>query len=80
MRNQFYPGEHAENAVQIHKVVTGTMALIFSFLIVVLVLYVSWKCFPASLRQLRQCFVTQRRKQSKSQNQLRNMQGSKRGT
>ena len=32
------PGEHAENAVQIHKVVTGTMALIFSFLIVVLVL------------------------------------------
>uniref|UniRef100_A0A8B9WWF1 Leucine rich repeat transmembrane neuronal 1 n=1 Tax=Bos mutus grunniens TaxID=30521 RepID=A0A8B9WWF1_BOSMU len=61
------PGEHAENAVQIHKVVTGTMALIFSFLIVVLVLYVSWKCFPASLRQLRQCFVTQRRKQKQKQ-------------
>ncbi|KAB0393047.1 hypothetical protein E2I00_013745 [Balaenoptera physalus] len=60
-------GEHAENAVQIHKVVTGTMALIFSFLIVVLVLYVSWKCFPASLRQLRQCFVTQRRKQKQKQ-------------
>ncbi|XP_001364560.2 leucine-rich repeat transmembrane neuronal protein 1 [Monodelphis domestica] len=61
------PVEHAENAVQIHKVVTGTMALIFSFLIVVLVLYVSWKCFPASLRQLRQCFVTQRRKQKQKQ-------------
>uniref|UniRef100_A0A8B9T0Z1 LRRNT domain-containing protein n=1 Tax=Anas platyrhynchos TaxID=8839 RepID=A0A8B9T0Z1_ANAPL len=61
------PGENAENAVQIHKVVTGTMALIFSFLIVVLVLYVSWKCFPASIRQLRQCFVTQRRKQKQKQ-------------
>ncbi|NWI14369.1 LRRT1 protein, partial [Crypturellus soui] len=61
------PGEPAENAVQIHKVVTGTMALIFSFLIVVLVLYVSWKCFPASLRHLRQCFVTQRRKQKQKQ-------------
>ncbi|OCT96616.1 leucine-rich repeat transmembrane neuronal protein 1 [Xenopus laevis] len=59
--------EHHENTVQIHKVVTGTMALIFSFLIVVLMLYVSWKCFPASLRQLRQCFVTQRRKQKQKQ-------------
>ncbi|KAL8206586.1 UNVERIFIED_CONTAM: Leucine-rich repeat transmembrane neuronal protein 1 [Gekko kuhli] len=59
--------DNGENAVQIHKVVTGTMALIFSFLIVVLVLYVSWKCFPASLRQLRQCFVTQRRKQKQKQ-------------
>nr|XP_033808629.1 leucine-rich repeat transmembrane neuronal protein 1 [Geotrypetes seraphini] len=61
------PREQPENTVQIHKVVTGTMALIFSFLIVVLVLYVSWKCFPASLRQLRQCFVTQRRKQKQKQ-------------
>ncbi|KAM4808441.1 leucine-rich repeat transmembrane neuronal protein 1-like [Rhinophrynus dorsalis] len=59
--------EHPESTVQIHKVVTGTMALIFSFLIVVLMLYVSWKCFPASLRQLRQCFVTQRRKQKQKQ-------------
>ncbi|XP_053314106.1 leucine-rich repeat transmembrane neuronal protein 1-like [Spea bombifrons] len=59
--------EYPENTVQIHKVVTGTMALIFSFLIVVLMLYVSWKCFPASLRQLRQCFVTQRRKQKQKQ-------------
>ncbi|XP_070612633.1 leucine-rich repeat transmembrane neuronal protein 1 [Erythrolamprus reginae] len=61
------PNEKTENAVQIHKVVTGTMALIFSFLIVVLILYVSWKCFPVSLRQLRQCFVTQRRKQKQKQ-------------
>ncbi|XP_006014691.2 leucine-rich repeat transmembrane neuronal protein 1 [Latimeria chalumnae] len=61
------PNEHHENTGHIHKVVTGTMALIFSFLIVVLVLYVSWKCFPASLRQLRQCFVTQRRKQKQKQ-------------
>ncbi|KAM9331398.1 leucine-rich repeat transmembrane neuronal protein 1 [Gastrophryne carolinensis] len=61
------PSELADNTVQIHKVVTGTMALIFSFLIVVLMLYVSWKCFPASLRQLRQCFVTQRRKQKQKQ-------------
>ncbi|XP_026574730.1 leucine-rich repeat transmembrane neuronal protein 1 [Pseudonaja textilis] len=61
------PNGKTENAVQIHKVVTGTMALIFSFLIVVLILYVSWKCFPVSLRQLRQCFVTQRRKQKQKQ-------------
>ncbi|KAJ8416585.1 hypothetical protein AAFF_G00358730 [Aldrovandia affinis] len=52
-----------ESTMQIHKVVTGTMALIFSFLIVVLMLYVSWKCFPAGVRQMRQCFTSQRRKQ-----------------
>ncbi|GAA6092966.1 leucine-rich repeat transmembrane neuronal protein 1 [Tachysurus ichikawai] len=56
-----------ESTMQIHKVVTGTMALIFSFLIVVLMLYVSWKCFPAGLRQMRQCFSNQRRKQKQKQ-------------
>ncbi|XP_038649164.1 leucine-rich repeat transmembrane neuronal protein 1 [Scyliorhinus canicula] len=56
-----------DNTIQVHKVITGTMALLFSFLIVVLVLYVSWKCFPAGLRHLRQCFVTQRRKQKQQQ-------------
>ncbi|XP_007909450.1 leucine-rich repeat transmembrane neuronal protein 1 [Callorhinchus milii] len=59
--------EPRENTIQVHKVITGTMALLFSFLIVVLVLYVSWKCFPAGLRHLRQCFVTQRRKQKQQQ-------------
>uniref|UniRef100_A0AAY4C284 Leucine rich repeat transmembrane neuronal 1 n=1 Tax=Denticeps clupeoides TaxID=299321 RepID=A0AAY4C284_9TELE len=56
-----------ESTMQIQKVVTGTMALIFSFLIVVLMLYVSWKCFPAGVRQLRQCFTSQRRKQKQKQ-------------
>eukprot|EP00064_Thunnus_orientalis_P000891 superscaffoldBa00000052_g892 len=56
-----------ESTMQIHKVVTGTMALIFSFLIVVLMLYVAWKCFPAGIRQLRQCFSSQRRKQKQKQ-------------
>uniref|UniRef100_A0AAV2LLV3 Uncharacterized protein n=1 Tax=Knipowitschia caucasica TaxID=637954 RepID=A0AAV2LLV3_KNICA len=54
-----------ESTMQIHKVVTGTMALIFSFLIIVLMLYVAWKCFPAGIRQLRQCFSSQRRKKQK---------------
>ncbi|KAJ1078331.1 hypothetical protein K5549_016902 [Capra hircus] len=66
-RPSLLPWLSPANTQRIHKVVTGTMALIFSFLIVVLVLYVSWKCFPASLRQLRQCFVTQRRKQKQKQ-------------
>ncbi|KAG7253228.1 hypothetical protein CRUP_004753 [Coryphaenoides rupestris] len=56
-----------ESTMQIHKVVTGTMALIFSFLIVVLMLYVAWKCFPAGIRQLRLCFTSQRRKQKQKQ-------------
>ncbi|KPP78730.1 leucine-rich repeat transmembrane neuronal protein 1-like [Scleropages formosus] len=56
-----------ESTMQIHKVVTGTMALIFSFLIVMLMLYVSWKCFPAGVRQMRQCFSSQRRKQKQKQ-------------
>ncbi|KAL1023502.1 hypothetical protein UPYG_G00041610 [Umbra pygmaea] len=56
-----------ESTMQIHKVVTGTMALIFSFLIVVLMLYVAWKCFPAGVRQVRQCFSSQRRKQKQKQ-------------
>ncbi|XP_041073564.1 leucine-rich repeat transmembrane neuronal protein 1-like [Polyodon spathula] len=59
--------ENLENTMHIHKVVTGTMALIFSFLIIVLMLYVSWKCFPASLRHFRQCLTTQRRKQKQKQ-------------
>ncbi|KAG7461790.1 hypothetical protein MATL_G00194840 [Megalops atlanticus] len=61
------PGEDHESTMQIHKVVTGTMALIFSFLIVVLMLYVSWKCFPAGVRQMRQCLSSQRRKQKQKQ-------------
>ncbi|XP_023655104.1 leucine-rich repeat transmembrane neuronal protein 1 [Paramormyrops kingsleyae] len=56
-----------DSTMQIHKVVTGTMALIFSFLIVVLMLYVSWKCFPAGVRQLRQCLGGQRRQQKQKQ-------------
>nr|XP_029543241.1 leucine-rich repeat transmembrane neuronal protein 1-like [Oncorhynchus nerka] len=56
-----------ESTMQIHKVVTGTMALIFSFLIVVLMLYVTWKCFPAGVRQVRQCFSSHRRKQKQKQ-------------
>ncbi|KAJ8382978.1 hypothetical protein SKAU_G00037560 [Synaphobranchus kaupii] len=58
--------EH-DSTMQIHKVVTGTMALIFSFLILVLMLYVSWKCFPAGLRQMRQCLGRQSRKQKQKQ-------------
>ncbi|XP_062376912.1 leucine-rich repeat transmembrane neuronal protein 1 [Sardina pilchardus] len=61
------PAEDLDSTMQIQKVVTGTMALIFSFLIVVLMLYVSWKCFPAGVRQLRQCFTSQRRKQKQKQ-------------
>ncbi|XP_035273837.1 leucine-rich repeat transmembrane neuronal protein 1 [Anguilla rostrata] len=61
------PNDDLESTMQIHKVVTGTMALIFSFLIVVLMLYVSWKCFPAGVRQLRQCLSSQRRKQKQKQ-------------
>ncbi|KAL4618214.1 leucine-rich repeat transmembrane neuronal protein 1-like [Arapaima gigas] len=60
-------GDDQESTMQIHKVVTGTMALIFSFLIVVLTLYVSWKCFPAGVRQVRQCLSSQRRKQKQKQ-------------
>uniref|UniRef100_A0A3Q3W008 Uncharacterized protein n=1 Tax=Mola mola TaxID=94237 RepID=A0A3Q3W008_MOLML len=56
-----------ESTMQIHKVVTGTMALIFSFLIIVLILYVAWKCFPTGIRHLRQCFSSQRRKQKQKQ-------------
>ncbi|XP_061108282.1 leucine-rich repeat transmembrane neuronal protein 1-like [Conger conger] len=56
-----------DSTMQIHKVVTGTMALIFSFLILVLMLYVSWKCFPAGVRQLRQCLGRQNRKQKQKQ-------------
>ncbi|XP_035282534.1 leucine-rich repeat transmembrane neuronal protein 1-like [Anguilla anguilla] len=60
-------GADLDGTMQIHKVVTGTMALIFSFLILVLMLYVSWKCFPAGLRQLRQCLGRQNRKQKQKQ-------------
>ncbi|CAF93834.1 unnamed protein product, partial [Tetraodon nigroviridis] len=57
-----------DRTLQIQKVVTGTMALIFSFLIIVLMLYVAWKCFPAGIRHLRQCFSSQHRKQKQKQN------------
>lgn len=56
-----------DSALRIQKVVTGTMALIFSFLIIVLMLYVAWKCFPAGIRHLRLCFSSQCRKQKQKQ-------------
>ncbi|XP_032808092.1 leucine-rich repeat transmembrane neuronal protein 4-like [Petromyzon marinus] len=41
-------------AVSLHKVIAGCVALILSVLVILLVIYISWRRYPASMRQLQQ--------------------------
>uniref|UniRef100_UPI00398F7F84 leucine-rich repeat transmembrane neuronal protein 3-like n=1 Tax=Pristiophorus japonicus TaxID=55135 RepID=UPI00398F7F84 len=58
--------------VSFHKIVAGSVALFLSLLVILLVIYVSWKRYPASIKQLQQRSLGRRRRKRKRQS-LRQM-------
>ncbi|KAK1154265.1 leucine-rich repeat transmembrane neuronal protein 4-like isoform X1 [Acipenser oxyrinchus oxyrinchus] len=52
--------------VSFHKIIAGSVALFLSVAMILLVIYVSWKRYPSSLKQLQQrSLVRKRRKQTR---------------
>ncbi|XP_029439923.1 leucine-rich repeat transmembrane neuronal protein 2 [Rhinatrema bivittatum] len=58
-----------DNAIFTQQVITGTMALLFSFFFIIFIVFISRKCCPPTLRRIRQCSVIQNR-QLRSKTQL----------
>ncbi|XP_043925501.1 leucine-rich repeat transmembrane neuronal protein 2 [Protopterus annectens] len=52
-----------DNTILTQKVVMGTMALLFSFSLIIFVVYISRKCCPPTLRKIRQCSAIQNHRQ-----------------
>ncbi|XP_059803326.1 leucine-rich repeat transmembrane neuronal protein 3-like [Hypanus sabinus] len=57
--------------VSFHKIIAGSVALFLSVLVILLVIYVSWKRYPASMKQLQQRSLGRRRR--KKRQSLRHM-------
>uniref|UniRef100_A0A4W3GCH8 Leucine rich repeat transmembrane neuronal 3 n=1 Tax=Callorhinchus milii TaxID=7868 RepID=A0A4W3GCH8_CALMI len=58
--------------ISFHKIIAGSVALFLSVLVILLVIYVSWKRYPASVKQLQQRSLVRRRRKKKRQS-LRQM-------
>lgn len=56
-----------DNTVMTHRVIIGTMALLFSFFFIIFVVYISRKCCPPTLRRIRHCSAIQNRRQMRTQ-------------
>ncbi|XP_062909652.1 leucine-rich repeat transmembrane neuronal protein 2 [Mobula hypostoma] len=56
-----------DNTLFTHRIITGTMALLFSFFLIILVVYISRKCCPPTLRRIRHCSMMQHRRQIRHQ-------------
>ncbi|XP_053572250.1 leucine-rich repeat transmembrane neuronal protein 2 [Bombina bombina] len=55
-----------DTAIFTQQVITGTMALLFSFFFVVFIVFISRKCCQPTLRKIRQCSVLQNHKHVRS--------------
>ncbi|XP_069466735.1 leucine-rich repeat transmembrane neuronal protein 3 [Ambystoma mexicanum] len=53
--------------ISVHKAITGSVALLLSFLVVLLVIYVSWKSYPVSITQLQQRSLVKKQEKIKKQ-------------
>ncbi|XP_078080546.1 leucine-rich repeat transmembrane neuronal protein 4-like [Mustelus asterias] len=53
--------------VSFHKIIAGSVALFLSVLVILLVIYVSWKRYPASMKQFQQRSLGRRRRRKKRQ-------------
>uniref|UniRef100_UPI00398F6AEC leucine-rich repeat transmembrane neuronal protein 4-like isoform X1 n=1 Tax=Pristiophorus japonicus TaxID=55135 RepID=UPI00398F6AEC len=53
--------------VSLHKIIAGSVALFLSVTMILLVIYVSWKRYPASMKQLQQRSLMKRRRKKKRQ-------------
>ncbi|NWY90567.1 LRRT2 protein, partial [Loxia curvirostra] len=58
------------NAIFTQRVITGTMALLFSFFFIIFIVFISRKCCPPTLRRIRQCSMIQNHRQLRSQTRL----------
>ncbi|XP_062981925.1 leucine-rich repeat transmembrane neuronal protein 2 [Elgaria multicarinata webbii] len=58
------------NTIFTQQVITGTMALLFSFFFIIFVVFISRKCCPPTLRKIRQCSMIQSHRQLRSQTRL----------
>ncbi|XP_048885072.1 leucine-rich repeat transmembrane neuronal protein 2 [Brienomyrus brachyistius] len=56
-----------DNTVLTQRVLIGTMALLFSFFLIIFVVYISRKCCPPTLRRIRHCSAIQNRRQMRTQ-------------
>ncbi|KAM3830453.1 leucine-rich repeat transmembrane neuronal protein 4 [Vipera latastei] len=54
------PGQYEH--VSFHKIIAGSVALFLSVAMILLVIYVSWKRYPASMKQLQQHSLMRRRR------------------
>ena len=59
-----------DNAIFTQRVITGTMALLFSFFFIIFIVFISRKCCPPTLRRIRQCSMIQNHRQLRSQTRL----------
>ncbi|NWX88327.1 LRRT3 protein, partial [Nothoprocta ornata] len=53
--------------ISFHKIIAGSVALFLSVLVILLVIYVSWKRYPASMKQLQQRSLVRRHRKKKRQ-------------
>ncbi|KAG7464846.1 hypothetical protein MATL_G00169960 [Megalops atlanticus] len=56
-----------DNTVLTQRVIIGTMALLFSFFLIIFGVYISRKCCPPTLRRIRHCSAIQNRRQMRTQ-------------
>ncbi|XP_015203074.2 leucine-rich repeat transmembrane neuronal protein 3 [Lepisosteus oculatus] len=59
--------DHDTEHISFHKIIAGSVALFLSVLVILLVIYVSWKRYPASMKQLQQKSLMRRRRKKKRQ-------------
>ncbi|KAK6474883.1 leucine-rich repeat transmembrane neuronal protein 2-like, partial [Huso huso] len=57
----------ADNTLLTQRVIIGTMALLFSFFLIIFVVYISRRCCPPTLRRIRHCSTVQNRRQMRTQ-------------
>ncbi|XP_019128740.1 leucine-rich repeat transmembrane neuronal protein 4 isoform X3 [Larimichthys crocea] len=59
--------------VSFHKIIAGSVALLLSVAIILLVIYVSWKRYPSSIKQLQQRSAVKKRQKKKSRETERSL-------
>ncbi|XP_041065882.1 leucine-rich repeat transmembrane neuronal protein 4-like isoform X1 [Carcharodon carcharias] len=57
--------EHDFEPISFHKIIAGSVALFLSVTMILLVIYVSWKRYPASMKQLQQRSLMKRRRKKR---------------
>nr|XP_046179845.1 LOW QUALITY PROTEIN: leucine-rich repeat transmembrane neuronal protein 2-like [Oncorhynchus gorbuscha] len=56
-----------DNTVLTQRVIIGTMVLLFTFFLIIFVVFISRKCCPPTMRRIRQCSAMQNRRQMRTQ-------------